>query len=303
MNILFIILTYQRPKITSFSINSLIENTKINPSEIAIFDDGSDVELQKRLLEFSDLNRGNVPITVTLRNANGGVGLAFEEAYELIRRRSPDIAVIVESDYVWRKDWLSDVLNVFEAAPYTICIPGTSHPDMYDKVKTHTEFPKLMIDQFGEDVAARDYMYEPFDLKTKGGIIKVQGVSNSCGCQIIHWARTKRFLFEELGVEEQYWEWIARACHKWGGEPWGRARASDAHMSGTPTYYWEQWAIKNNIDISENFAWLDICDYSISSHRCIGGINGKVFGFKEGDTFLHSKGWDDKYLITNPRQQ
>jgi len=302
MNILYIILTYERPKVAGLCINTLLNNSSIKPTEIFINDDGSCESMQNGLLSFCSQNKNIVPITLHLSNKNQGVGVAFETVYDTIKKKNPDIAVIVESDYIWRKDWLKDVLDVFESSPYTIGIPGTSHPDVIDREKTHKFYPSLMIEQFGEDVKAREFMYKPFDLNTKNGIIKVQGASNSCGCQIIHWKRINEFILSDSEYLKTWNYWIDRATFKNDKSPFGRHKASDAFMTSTPTYLWEKWAIKNNIDISKNFAWLDIFDYSISSHRCAGGINGHVNGLQEGDTFLYSNGWKNEYLEKNPRE-
>jgi hypothetical protein len=193
------------------------------------------------------------------------------------------------------------ILAVFEASPYTVAIPGTSHPDFIDRSKTHGMFSSLMVKQFGKDVECRKYLYNPFYLNTKIGDIKVQGSSNSCGCQILHWKRINELLLTNDEYKKEWNHWIDRACHKWGDDIYGRQRASDDYMTSTVTFFWERWANLNGIDISKNFAWLDIFDYSISSHRCIGGINGIVPGMQEGDTFLTSNGWDNKYLEKNPR--
>jgi glycosyltransferase involved in cell wall biosynthesis len=92
MNILYIVLTYERPKITSICLNTLLNNSSVLPSELAIFDDGSSYEMQQKILSFANENKNSLNISTHFRNRNGGVGLAFEEAYELIKRRNPDIS-------------------------------------------------------------------------------------------------------------------------------------------------------------------------------------------------------------------
>jgi hypothetical protein len=144
-------------------------------------------------------------------------------------------------------------------------------------------------------------MYIPFNIDTKNGPIKVQGVSNSCGCNILFWNRLKDIL-KSSNTWNLYWHWMERAFHKWGGEPWGRSRASDAHMTGTISYLWEKYAQVIGLDLSKNFAWLDICDYTIAQHVCGGqdSINGKIV--PEGSTFILSPCWKNEYLEKNPRQ-
>jgi hypothetical protein len=168
---------------------------------------------------------------------------------------------------------------------------------MYDRDKTHRIFPELMKEQFAQDIKGRSYMYQPFETQTSLGPIKVQGVSNSCGCQFLHWERVNKMLFEDLGVKDKYDAWMDRAFNKHSTD---RRYASDGHMSCTLSWYWEQWALKNGIDISKNFGWLDICDYSLAQHLCALGINGMVPGIQEGQTFINSPVWDDKYLTESP---
>lgn len=303
MTFTFVILTYGRPIITGTSINSLFSNTKITPSESWIIDDGSSLQMQTALFNFQgQYSRQDSPINIILCGKNYGVGFSFERAYNIMRAAETDVVCFIESDYVWRKNWLEDVEAVFEASPYTIAIAGCNHPDMYDRNKTHNEFCKLMVDQFGRDLSSRKDLYAPFTLETKQGPIKVQGVSNSCGCQIVHWKRLKEILKSgdnttEIYSTKCYWEHMDRAFHKNGTG--SRQFASDAHMSGTLSFFAEKWMEDNSIDITKNFGFLDICDYSISQHVAGGGINGKIC--PEGTTFITTPAWDNKYLTENPR--
>lgn len=298
MNILFVILTYKRPKILNHCITSLFNNTNIKPTESWIIDDCSNEELKKQLFMFAT-KRTDLNINCSFKSKNFGVAYSFEEAFNIARMRNPDIFCLIESDYIWRKGWLEDVIAVYKANPYVIGIPGTSHPDMYDRVKTHGEFIRLMENQFGRDIYYRDYTYKPFDLQTERGTIKVQGVTNSCGCSIFFWKRMMD-LFSENELDKDYWFWMERAFHK--RENLDRKTASDAHMSGTPTFLWEQCMISKNIDFTKNFAWLDICDYSIGNHICGGAdsINGKIVD--EGVTFINSPVWKNEYMVQDPRK-
>ncbi len=298
MKLLYIILTFNRPNITQQCLTTLFNNTSVRPDEVWILDDCSDPQMAEGLSKIGLNSRGSpFPINTTQYNKNYGVGWNFEMAYNIVRMKSPEIVCFIESDYIFRKGWMEDVQAVFRAAPHTIMIPGVDHPDMYDRNKTHNEFCKLMVDQFGEDVEARQHMYAPFQLDTEVGNIKVQGVSNSCGCMILHWGRIQSMI-KSLNIEQEYWRWMERGFHKHGGE---RRFASDAHMSGTPTYYWEKWAKGRGLDLSKTFAALDICDYSISEHICGGGINGMIA--PEGFTFVSSPNWKQEFLVKNPREK
>jgi glycosyltransferase involved in cell wall biosynthesis len=296
MNIGFYIPTFNRPKILQQSLYTLFSNTQLKPSEVWFIDDGSQLETKRALFEYATQNEFNLLI----HGKNLGIGYTFERVYNLMRQNDDlDVACIIESDYVWRKDWLQDCLDVFEASPYTVAIAGTDHMDMYDRIKTHETFPEIMKECFGEDLQAREHLYKPFTLETKNGPIQIQGVSNSCGCMIIHWKRFKEFL-NDLGATNDYWRRMDRAFNK-GITHDTRRNASDGHMSSTVSMLAEDYLVQHNVDISKNFPFVSICDYSISEHVCGGGVNGLIA--PEGSTFVHSPKWDSKYLEVNPRKK
>ena len=305
MNIAFYILTYNRPLVLQYCLQSLYGNTSIRPNESWVLDDGSEPDMQRQLLE--SCIRSKVNLMASTRNY--GIGYAFERLYNLIWQNDDlDIACIVESDYVWRKGWLEDVRAVFEASPVTLAIAGTDHPDMYDRAKTHTLFPEIMREQFGKDLEAREHLYKPFELKTQVGKVKVQGVSNSCGCLILHWKRLKETIIslESVGLLKpyEYKKRMDRAFNK-GITHDTRRNAADGHMSGIITMFGEMNMLQTNRnngathDLSKDFPMLSICDYSISEHIAGGGVNGGVV--PEGQKFMSSPTWKNEYLQKNPR--
>lgn len=301
MNIAFYILTYNRPGVLQVCLQTLYANTAIRPSESWIIDDGSEPQVQLALLNFAQQRKD---INLVLSSRNYGIGYSFERLYNLIYQNDDlDIACIVESDYIWRKGWLEDACAVFEASPLTLALAGTDHPDMYDRAKTHTTFPQIMTEIFGKDLQAREHLYKPFDLDTKAGKVKVQGVSNSCGCMLFH---PKRF-FETLKSLEnkglvkpyEYKKLMDRAFNK-GITHDTRKNASDGYMSSIISMFGEMNLISHGVhDLSKDFPFLSICDYSISEHVCGGGVNGMIV--REGETFIHSPTWKQEYLKTYPR--
>lgn len=301
MEVTTILFTYNRPKVLQTCIYTLINNTNIIPSSIFILDDGSEFILQKALLDLShDLSERYTPTHLFLAGRNRGIGFAFEEAYSIMRKsESDDIFFFCESDYWFRKGYLEDCLAVFEASPYTIGIAGTNHEDFYKLEKTDVVFPQIMTDIFGEDLKGREHLFKDFILNTSRGSIQVRGSSNSCGCMLVHWGRLKQVFREFEDLETFYWKTLDRAFHKNGTG--NRKLASDGHMSSLISYYGDKWINKHGLDLSKNFGMLSISDFSISSHRAFGGVNGMVPGLQEGDTFVHSIGWDNKYLNVDPR--
>jgi hypothetical protein len=224
-----------------------------------------------------------------------------------MKMKNPEYVFFIESDYVFRKEYMEDCMAVFEANPNTIAIPGCSHPDMYDRAKTHGLFPKLMMEQYPSDVIGREHMYKPFELETTRGKILVQGASNSCGCHMFAWQRFQQQMSSlnilNHGIAQsryedfmgEYWKWMDRAFNKQEGGD--RRYASDQHMSCTPTWMWYQWAERMGLDLTKNFPWLDICDASIANHLCGQGINGMIV--PEGSTFVGSPVWKGEEFTRN----
>ena len=305
MNIVCYYLTYNRPQILKESFFSSLNNTEITPKEIWIIDDGSEAKLKSALLDYSnEYSPKGTPINLLIHGNNYGIGYSFERLYNLIRQNDDlDIACILESDYIWRKDWLKVVIDVFDASPNTLAIAGTDHPDMYDVSKTHSTFPDIMKECFGEDLKSRNYLYIPFDLQTSSGKIQVQGVSNSCGCTMIHWKRLKKVIKKLEDSKKipynDFWNRMDRAFNK-GVSHDTRKNASDGWMSSTISKYGEMYLELENLDLKTNFPFLSICDYSISEHICGGGVNGLIV--PEGRTFVHSPKCDSKFLLENPRK-
>jgi glycosyltransferase involved in cell wall biosynthesis len=306
MEVTTILFTYNRPKVLQTCLHTLVNNTKVIPSSIFILDDGSEINLQKALLDLSyDLSQRYTPTHLFLAGMNRGIGFAFEEAYSIMRQSESDgVFFFCESDYWFRKSYLEDCLAVFEASPYTIGVAGTNHEDFYKSEKTDVVFPQIMKDIFGEDLMGRKYLFKDFILETNRGSVQVRGSSNSCGCMLVHWGRLKKLFkkypnFAGVGFESLYWKTLDRAFHKNGTGD--RKLASDGHMSSLISYFGDKWITWEGLDLTKNFGMLSISDFSISSHRAFGGVNGMVPGLQEGDTFVHSIGWDGKYLEVDPR--
>lgn len=307
MEVTPILLTYNRPKVLERCLNTFINNTSVRFKELFILDDGSDDKLACNLFNVSrELNGMGLPTRLFLAGQNRGIGYSFEAAFGIMRDSESDgIIALIESDYIWRKGYLEDVIAVFEASPETVAIAGVDHPDMVDRNKTHGTFVDLMVEQFGCDLESREFLYNEFELETSRGNIRVRPVSNSCGCQFIHWGRLKKIL--EIGdslnglVEfssKNYWKWMERAFHRNGTGD--RRFASDAHMSGTISFFVEKYLKYKNADISKNFGMLSISDRSISSHLCGGGINGGCY--PEGSTFVVSPTFYEEDLASDPRK-
>jgi len=301
MNITFYMPTYNRLAVFKNSLATALNNSDIKPNRIQIIDDSSNIETKQFLLNFH-ANHPNVDLLLTGKNA--GVGPTFERIYDMIMSDDEsDIVCIMEADYYWRKDWLQDVVDVFDSAQHCIAIAGTDIPDEHESRihRVYNDLPNEMARWFGTDCKNRQYLYKPFDISTRSGTITVKGYTSATGTLIIHLKRLKQMIkyLEDHSLISigEYSRVIERAC--WKGEA-DRHRLQDGLLSGVIAKFGEMYLEHRGIDISKNFPELSICDYSISLHVDGGGISSP--GIPEGTNQCHQPmKWEDWYLNENPR--
>lgn len=296
MDIIVNIFTYNRPKVLNSCVSSLLNNEDSKHfSEINFYDDCSEDQLKYSLLDFSIKNSKFIPINLYLNGKNYHYAYNFKLAYNKIKIRNPDLVFFVESDYVFRPGFMQEVLDVFENNPYCLAMPGTSHPDYHDQEKIKNLFPNVMKGFLGEDIPERELYFKPFDQTIKNKNFKLQAVSNSCGCFFFNYKRLKETILSDMKVRDEFNEKIFNAIET-DVEINGVKMFDDGKFTSILTYYWSKWANLNSIDTTKNFPWLDICDYSIGNHLCALGVNGKLPGLKEGETFVGSPKWQQEYL-------
>lgn len=290
MKSLCIVFSYNRQNVLRESLRTLFENTSFRFDEYVVLDDGSDENLKKSLLQFSiDYSTKESPISIMFNGRNNGYGPNFEHAYSILKLKNPEIVAFIESDYIFRRGFMEDVNFIFENSPYCVAIPGTSHPDFFKKGNEEALFKRIMVESFQEDIVGREYYFKKFAI----GNIEVQGVSNSGGCFFLNWKRFKQYVFSDLDAKLDWEAYCNKSFHKFQDEK--KYVYNDGIMTSAITYYWNKWAVKNNIDLSKNFPWIDICDCSIGNHLCALGINGKLPGISEGQTFVASPTWPENY--------
>lgn len=314
MNLLYIIYTHNRPTILQTCLQSLFGNTTVKPDRVVIIDDASETKTKCNLFNFAlenTLNSGICPIDFMSFNKNVGYGWAAELGLFFLSYFNPKYAMVVESDYIFRKGWCEEALAVLESKPESVGLSGYSNPDYYDKSKTEIMFPQIMKEDFGTDLAHREFLHKPMILNTKMGKIQIQGTTNCCGTFMLNWERIQKLVnkFPEIKVKV-----FDRCCNKQKGG--NRKYFGDGPFTGGLTHYWYLSHTQNNLRPGQivmefirgnffetEFPWLDICDYSISSHKNACGINGNIPGIREGQTFVESPRWKDTYLNINPRIQ
>lgn len=290
MNLMFLIYTYNRPRVLQACIHSLFANTKIKPDRVIIIDDASEQPIRNGLFDFQ-LNSPDMPVDILALGKNLGYGYTAELGLKLIEFHNPKYCMVVESDYIFRKGWLEEALAVLEASPDSVGLSGYSNPDYYERSKTDEMFPRIMKEDFGEDKAERKYLHVARLMETKLGKILVQGTTNCCGTFLLNWETISSLVKDFPGIREKVFD---RSCNK---QPGGNRRYfGDGPFTHGLSHYWYK---KHGYETGL-FPWLDICDYSIANHINGDGINGKIVG--EGKTFVGSPKWKDEYLMKNPRE-
>src|SRR6266540_911741 len=139
-NLMYVILSYNRPTVLAECLRTLLKNTTILPDLIYILDDNSLTGQKEGLLNFSGEYSSKIPVHVVLNGINLGVGHQFQTGYNLIKQHNPRIVGIIESDYIFRSEFMEDIDAVWDACPYTVAIPGCDHLDMRKPEKYYGEF-------------------------------------------------------------------------------------------------------------------------------------------------------------------
>ena len=203
----------------------------------------------------------------------------------------------MESDYIFRNEFLEDIISVLDASPFTIGLTG-EHPDMYDQPKYSSEFPRIMEKEFGYDIRGRENFYRKITFDTKRGPIDAIPVTNSCGCHFLYYERLMGILEdldnwrEPFWNSHTFWKFITKACDGTGDG--SKYSASDGILSSTYTLFHYRWAQKKGLDLTKNFPWLAILP-SISLHLNALGRNGMLEGVSEGQTFTPSPSFPEKW--------
>ncbi len=297
MNSLLVLFIHNRPNILKACIQSALQNAHLKFDEVLFINDNSDLPTTQFVVnEVFRLKKAGVNINLLHFNTNQGYGGASEVAFAYSKLRNPKYYFHIESDYIFRVGWAKEAVAVLEASPQTLAISAYSHPDFYDiERKLNKDYPEAIIREYGSDPCPRELLFKPFELATEIGPIKVQGTSNSAGCCIVNWHNFMALSDKFPKFEEDV---LGRTVMKGGN----RKTYSDGAFSHGSCWFWyNHYKALGSMDFSQTFAWLDICDFSLSNHICGGpdSINGYIAN--EGETFVGSPKWKNEYLTQNPR--
>jgi hypothetical protein len=282
MNLLYIIYTHNRPNILQECLSSLFEKNDVRPSRVLIIDDGSDASLKNSLYNFSLENSIKIPFDFLSFSPNIGYGTVAEFGIRMADIYSPDYVFFIESDYIFRKNGLDEVIEIFENTDYgknAIGFSGYDNPDFYSTEKTNITFPKIILEDCGEDNLNREIMYKPFEVCLNNNKkINLEFVTNSCGTMYFNWKNWKK-IKEQFPKEIEWWVKHTTDYHK------QKRNLNDGCMSHGISWLWTKWAKKNGVDITKYAALLNIKP-SIANHINGAGINGYIVG--EGESFVGS---------------
>ena len=290
MNILYVLFTYQRPRILAEMMRTLLNNNETRPDRFLIADDGSDTNLKNSLYQFHIENRDTIPIDFFSFSQNNGLGYQWELCLNYAKIYDPQYLFWLEQDYIFRKNGIDEALEILKLKPLTCAVSLFSNPDYYNGKQNHF-FSELMIDLFKSDLAKREFLHKPFYIDTKFGKIQIQLTTNACGCCVMNWSRIR----DLLDKYPEMWEKVfLRSCNV--GNEKERKFASDGHLTSGTSFYWYkdmEDRIKNGLEVDYNVMapWLDICDYSVGNH-----INGGKFSLNgyiipEMSSFVSSPKW------------
>lgn len=288
MNLLYVIYTHNRPAILQQCLSSLFEKNSLRPNRVLIIDDGSTVDLKNALYNFTLQHTSEkIAFDFLSFSPNIGYGTVSEFGIRMADIYNPDYVFFIESDYIFRKNGLDEVMEIFsttEVGNKAIGFSGYDNPDFYVDDKTKIIFPRIIVEDCGEDNLNRDIMYKPFSLElSNGNKIDLEFVTNSCGTMYFNW-KLWRQIKEQFPNEIEWWIKRTTDNHK------EKRYLNDGCMSHGISWLWTKWAQKNNIDINKYAALLNIKP-SVANHINGAGINGYIV--HEGQSFVGSPTWKD----------
>lgn len=286
MKLLYILYTYNRPKVLNKCWETLFDNNVLRPDKVIVLDDGSDLRIKQSLLESQ--NKNGFAFDFYSAFPNMGYGKIAERGIKLAEIENPDYVFFIETDYIFSKNGLDKVMDVFENNEFgkeAIWIQGYDHPDNISEEKTDSIFPRIIVEDCSEDNINRNILYKPFKQNTTFGEVEMEFVSNSCGTIYFNWKK-----FREISKEfpDEYNLWLNKTIDK----DKNQRCLNDGALSHLSSWIWNKWAIKHGINRNKFAAALNIKP-SVANHICGGrdSINGKIM--EEGQTFVGSPTWHE----------
>jgi len=173
MNIAFIYFSFNRLDILKESLRTSLSNTDIKPNHIYIFDDHSNEECQAYLKNFKEKNK-ELNITLNINQENIGYAANYKKCFDILKNENFDYIFFLETDYIWRKGYLEECIELLEIEQDSVAVCGSSFKEFYEKEKCITWFGNVTKQQFGKDVSNRPALYTSKILKLKSYNITIK---------------------------------------------------------------------------------------------------------------------------------
>jgi hypothetical protein len=280
MKNLYIIYTHNREQILQKCFKTLFDNNKTIPDRTIIIDDASKIELKAKLFNFG-AQYNHLSVDLIFLNKNVGYGKAAEIGFALAEIHNPDTVSFIESDYIFSKNGIDTVFDIFENNEYGQVAAGFSgydNPDFYKPEKINIDFKNIMISDYGYDNLNRKILYKPFQVQTLYGEKTLELVSNSCGTMYLNWKIVNKI---KQTFPNDYIDWVNRVTSRDSNIK----NLYDGIMSHGLSRLWMEWAEFEGIDTNKYAALLNLKP-SVADHINGGGINSS--NVQEGDTVAHS---------------
>ena len=138
-------------------------------SEVLLVNDGSSPELSAAISDFvlKNQNHPNTKFSLMHFGKNQGYGQTAEFALNYAVVRNPKYLFIVEQDYVFRANWADIVMEIFEGSEIgrnALGFSGYDNEDFYKSDKINDIFPRIIVEDCGEDNLNRSIMYKPLEI-------------------------------------------------------------------------------------------------------------------------------------------
>jgi hypothetical protein len=290
VELLYVIYTYNRPRVLQECIRSLFTNNDLKPDRVVFIDDGSHKTLKTSL--FQQVMSTDALLDMISFKQNIGYGRAAEIGFAVADMFAPRYCFFIESDYIFRKHGLDEVYDVLQSdiGRNLAGVAGYSHPDFFNADCIGTRYPQEMAALYGRDTLNRQLLFKPSPFQSRFGPIQLQYVSNSCGTMYLNWrliSQMRATFYPRMETD-----WIQRTCNKGASAP----LLHDGIMSCGLSHFWMEYAKMQGWDTTKEAALIDIIP-SVANHLCAGGINAADAALQEGQTFVGSPSFPKNYNV------
>jgi len=261
MKFLNIIFTHNRNNVMIKSLDSIFNNTLIKADKTIIIDDNSNEETKQYLLNFINENK-SLNIDLFTNNQNEGYARNYWKAFNLLKFYNPEYVFFIESDYIFRKNYLEECFELFDKLPDLFAVKGFAHKEYYNRAKIIPWFRDATIEKFNEPLRSWQNLYQPLVINTKYGNIQYMYGSHACGTILLNWEKINSV--STYNIDRH----ILRACKN---NEYNNI-INDGFISCLYAKIWDDYFnLRKNRNNESGIAFVS--DVSIATHLNSGGIN------------------------------